>query len=307
MTVIAALPHVTCVGIAALDLVFRIDAHPTSAGKYRASERREVGGGVAANAAVTVAALGGTASFIGCVGDDATGDRIVAGLGETGVGIDAVRRVAGVSSPLSSVLIDDRGERLIVNHVGDGLFDRGAPVTSQEVEDSDAVLVDMRWPDGAIPALTAARARGIPAIVDCDHDPTSNRGDEILRAASHIVFSLPTLSALTGRANAGDALRAASAHTDAWVAATAGADGVFWLDNGSVLHEPALSVEVVDTLGAGDVFHGAFALALAENVSLERAVRFGSVAAALKCTRPGGRDGIPGRAEVERLIKEWGS
>jgi sulfofructose kinase len=248
--------------------------------------------------------LGGAASFIGCVGDDATGDRIVEGLAEAGIEIDAVRRVAGVASPLSSVLVDSEGERLIVNHVGEGLFEGGAPVTPGELAQSEAVLVDMRWPEGAIAALAAARARGIPAIVDCDHDPTTDRGGEILNAATHVVFSLPTLQEFTGAADAVGALRGASAHTDAWVAATAGPAGVFWLEDDTIRHEPAFPVQVVDTLGAGDVFHGAFALALAENASLERAVRFGSAAAALKCTRPGGRDGIPNRAEVESLIKE---
>jgi len=303
MAPITETPHVACVGIAVLDLVFSVDAHPAAAGKYRASEFREVGGGVAANAAATVASLGGAASFIGCVGDDFTGDRIVDGLADVGVETEAVRRVVGAGSPLSSVLVDSAGERLIVNHVGEGLFERGEPVTADEVAQSDAVLVDMRWPGGAIPALAAARARDVPAIVDCDHDPTANRGDEILRIATHVVFSLPTLQALTGASDAGDALRGASAHTDAWIAATAGPAGVFWLEDDTVRHEPAFPVPVVDTLGAGDVFHGAFALALAENCSLERALRFGSAAAALKCTRPGGRDGIPNRAEVENLIE----
>ncbi len=298
------MPYITCVGIAVLDLIFRVDVHPTVAGKYRATERHEVGGGVAANAAATIASLGGGARFIGCVGDDATGERIVQGLAEVGVDVGSVRRVTGSSSPLSSVLVDGEGERLIVNHVGDDLFRRGAPVEAEEVADSDAVLVDMRWPEGAIAALAAASARGIPAVVDCDHDPTINHGLEILRAATHVVFSLPTLLAFTACDDPGEALHRVGRHTDAWVAATAGPDGVFWLDQGSVRHDPAFPIEAVDTLGAGDVFHGAFVLALAENQPLERALRFGSAAAALKCTRTGGRRGIPNRDEVESLMKE---
>ncbi len=294
----------TCVGISTLDLIFRVETHPTEAGKYRASDRHEVGGGVAANAAAAISALGGGSRFIGCVGDDPTGDRILVGLGEFGVDTAAVRRVIGASSPLSSVLVDAVGERLIVNHASEDLFANGAPVEAREITSTDAVRVDMRWPAGAIPALVAARTEGIPGIVDCDHDPMANRGADILRAASHIIFSMPTLMALTGTADPADALRRASEHTDAWVAATAGEDGVYWLGGESLHHRPGFVVDAVDTLGAGDVFHGAFALALAEESPLDRALLFASAAAAIKCTRPGGRAGTPNRAEVEGFLEE---
>jgi sulfofructose kinase len=298
------MPHVSCVGIAALDVVFVVDAHPTAPGKYRAGERREIGGGVAANASVTVASLGGDAAFIGCVGDDATGDRIVAGLDEGGVDVAGIRRVAGADSPLSFVLVDATGERLIVNHAGRTLFDDGRPVQPDELDGTDAVLADMRWPGGAVPALHAAREAGLPTIVDCDHDPLVNRGQEILAAGTHVVFSLPTLLAFTGAADAEEALRRSLEFTDGWVAATAGDDGVYWLEDGVLRHLPAFVVDVVDTLGAGDVFHGAFALAIVEALPVERALRFASAAAALKCTRSGGRAGIPCRGDVESLLAE---
>jgi sulfofructose kinase len=298
------MPHVSCVGIAALDVVFVVDAHPTAPGKYRAGERREIGGGVAANASVTVAFLGGDAAFIGCVGDDATGDRIVAGLDKGGVDVAGIRRVAGADSPLSFVLVDATGERLIVNHAGRTLFDDGRPVQPDELDGTDAVLADMRWPGGAVPALHAAREAELPTIVDCDHDPSVNRGLEILAAGSHVVFSLPTLLAFTGAADAEEALRRSLEFTDGWVAATAGDDGVYWLEDGVLRHLPAFVVDVVDTLGAGDVFHGAFALAIVEDLSVERALRFASAAAALKCTRAGGRAGIPRRGDVESFLAE---
>jgi sulfofructose kinase len=295
--------RVTCVGIATLDLVFRVDTYPTEPGKYRAHGRDEVGGGVAANAAVTVAALGGEAAFIGCVGDDPTGDRIVTGLVGAGVDVAAVRRAGGAASPLSAVLIDAAGERLIVNHADPDLFSACRAVDGHELAGTGAVLTDMRWPGGAVPALSEARARGLPAIVDCDHDPAVGRGTEILAAATHVIFSLPTLMAFTGGADAEEALRRAAEQTDAWVAATAGDEGVYWLDDGSVRHLSAFVVEVVDTLGAGDVFHGAFALAVVEGQSLESALRFAAGAAAVKCTRVGGRAGIPNRRDVAAFLE----
>jgi sulfofructose kinase len=293
---------VTCVGISVWDLVFRVHRFPVIPGKYRAHERREVGGGVAANAAVAVAALGGDASLVSRLGDDATGDRIVEDLAAHGVGTTGVRRVVGRESPLSAVFVDASGERWIVNHASGDLFDSGEVPTGSEFDDADVVLADMRWPDAAVSAFAAARRRGVPAVLDCDHDPTGR--PEVLAGATHAVFSLPTLASFVRVDDPAGALEAATEFTDGMPVATAGDRGVYWWDDGACHHLPAVEVAVVDTLGAGDVFHGAFALALAESRTVEAALRWASAAAALKCTRFGGRAGIPTRAEVEQLLEE---
>jgi len=308
----AAVNTILCAGIASLDLVMGVDQIPSAPGKHRAHMRHEIGGGVAANAAVAISCLGGRALFAGCVGDDPTGDHIVDGLRAEGVDVNRVRRVSGAASPLSMVLIDRSGERMIVNHTDPDLFTSALPLDASEVSGADAVLVDMRWPSGAIPALDAARRAGIPAVVDCDHDPFDNRGLEILAAATHVIFSLPTLIALTDRTDPTSALQAAGVHTGAWVAATAGDEGVHWINptDHAPQHMAAFPVAAVDTLGAGDVFHGAFVAALVGSAvspskgDLSDVIRFASAAAAIKCTRHGGRAGIPNRAEVDSFLKE---
>lgn len=290
----------TCVGICVWDLVFRVERFPIEAGKYRAHERREVGGGVAANAAVTVAALGGDASLVSCVGTDTIGDRIVEDLAAHGVDVVGVRRVAGRESPLSAVFIDASGERWIVNHASGDLFDQVEVPSDVEFDDAGAVLADMRWPGAAVAGFAAARRRAVPAVLDCDHDPTDYA--EVLAGATHAVFSLPTLAGFVGVDDPAGALEAATEFTDGLPVATAGDQGVYWWEGGACRHLPAVEIEVVDTLGAGDVFHGAFALALAESRPVREALRWASAAAAVKCTRFGGRDGIPTRAEVDRLL-----
>jgi sulfofructose kinase len=293
--------RVTCVGICTLDLVLRVDRFPIRAGKYRAGERREVGGGVAANAAATVAALGGAASLVSCVGSDPTGTRILEELDARGVRTAGVRRVEGGQSPLSAVLVDASGERWIVNHASADLFDRADLPTDSEFEKADCVLADMRWPAATVVGLESARRRGVPAVLDCDHDPS--RHPEVLAAASHAVFSLATLVAFTGEDDPATALAAALAYTEGLPMATDGGEGVHWLEDGRHRHVPAFAVDVVDTLGAGDVFHGAFALAMAEGQPLHEAVVRASATAALKCTRFGGRDGIPSQIEVDRFLE----
>ena len=139
-------------------------------------------------------------------------------------------------------------------------------------------------------------------MVDCDHSPSDAPG--ILEQASHVVFGLSTLQDWTGATELEEALGIASGRIDAWVGVTAGSEGTWWLDSGNLEHTPALEVEAVDTLGAGDVFHGAFALGLAEGMSARAAIEFGSAAAALKCTRFGGRNGSPTRDELEHFRSE---
>jgi sulfofructose kinase len=151
--------------------------------------------------------------------------------------------------------------------------------------------------------LAEARRLGIPALLDADASPP-REGAEAFAAANHILFSSQGLVEFTELADIEGALRLAASRTDAWVGVSAGKNGVYWLERERVRHLPAFAIDVVDTLGAGDVLHGAFALALARTESVEEALRFACAAAALKCTRSGGRSGAPSADEVENFLAE---
>ena len=295
--------RVVCVGVAVIDTVFAVEALPARPGKYFARDRREVGGGVAANAAVAVARLGGSAAIWTQVGDDDVGRRIVAGLRAEGVDVAPVETVPGLASPQSFVLVDAAGERLLVNHPDPRLFAAAGPVPEAALARADAVLADTRWPAAALPALRAATERGVPAVLDGDR-PLTPAARALITAADRIVFAEPVLADLTGEGDPAAALRRARGVTDAWLAVTVGERGVYWLEHDGVRHLPAFPVKAVDTNAAGDVFHGAFALALAEGRGEAAALAFAAATAALKCTRFGGRDGIPSRAEVETMLRE---
>ncbi len=296
-------PVIACTGIAVLDHVFTTAAFPKGAGKHFASGYLEVGGGPAATAAVAIARLGGTALFWGRVGDDATGARILAELGEWGVDVWNARLCPEGRSPVSAVVVDDLGERMIVAFADAELDPSPDWLPLDTVANLDAVMVDSRWPQGAEAVLSAAKARGVPAILDADATP-DNAAKALLPHASHVAFSSAGLAQTTDTDDIEDGLSRAAGQTDAWLAVTAGEKGCYWRDGETLAHIPAFPVSVRDTLGAGDVFHGAFALALAEGQAAESALRFASAAAALKCTRLGGRAGIPARAEVDALLQE---
>jgi len=296
-------PVIACTGIAVLDHVFTTAAFPKGAGKHFASGYLEVGGGPAATAAVAVARLGGTALFWGRVGDDATGARILAELGEWGVDVWNARLCPDGRSPISAVIVDDTGERMIVAFADAGLDPSPDWLPLDTVGHMDAVMVDSRWPQGAETVLSAAKTHGVPGILDADATP-DNAAKALLSMASHVAFSTAGLAQTTGTDNLADGLARAAEMTDAWLAVTAGEKGCYWRNDGKLAHIPAIPVTVRDTLGAGDVFHGALALALAEGQPAEAALRFASATAALKCTRLGGRAGIPVRSEVDALLQE---
>jgi sulfofructose kinase len=286
-----------------MDQIYSVERLPEAPAKHFATALREVGGGPAASAAATIARLGGGARLWSRVGDDSVGEGIVRELEQEGVGVAGIKRIPGARSGCSAIIVDTRGERMIVNFRGERMDPDPSWLPVSEIRGADAVLGDLRWPEGSVRALAEARRLGIPALLDADATP-AREGTEVFAAANHILFSSQGLLEFTGIAEIERALRLAASRTDAWVGVSAGQAGVYWLQRERVRHLPAFDVEVVDTLGAGDVLHGAFALALARAERLEDALGFACAAAALKCSRPGGRAGAPSAEEVENFLEE---
>ncbi len=283
--------RVICLGLSALDQIWRVPAFFSGGSqKIRSLEYATMGGGMAATAAVTVARLGGRAAFWGRGGEDAAGLEMRQALAGQGVDVAQFRLFAEGHSSVSGILVDSSGERQIVNFRGQ--FPEEADwLQLAEVASASSVLADPRWPTGAVALFKAARARGIPTILDADvADP--DVFEALLPLTDHAIFSEPALSGFAGSID--DAALAKIAEFGCAVAAvTRGADGVTWLQNGVVHRLPAYAVSTVDTTGAGDVFHGAYAFAIGAGLEAADAMSFAAAAAALKCTRPGGRAGIP--------------
>jgi len=290
--------NVFVTGIAVVDFVFSVDEMPTQAEKYRANNAAVIGGGCAANAAVAIARLGGQATLAARLGSDQLGDLIVADLQKENVQTQFVRRFEGGRSAFSSIYVDKSGERQIMNFRGAGL---GSDATwLDSAPKSDAYLADSRWVEGAIKSMELARQHNAPGVVDAE-DPVA---PEILKLATHVAFSRQGLSGLTGEEDIAKALLDIDKQFACWVCVTDGADGVYWVNDGQIEHFPAYSVPVKDTLAAGDIWHGAFALGLAEGATERNAIKLASAAAALKCTKHGGREGCPDRPTTEHFLKE---
>ncbi|MCY6383565.1 PfkB family carbohydrate kinase [Hoeflea prorocentri] len=293
---------VLAAGSAVVDFVFQLNEAPSRSEKHRARDATIVGGGCAANAAVAVSRLGGQAVLAARLGDDVIGDMILTDLDKEKVDCSLVRRFEGKRSSYSSVLVDPEGERSIVNFRDMEIDFSGRWLEEGPLPRFDAALADTRWPDGARAMMQLARQRGVPGIID--GEAPVREAEDALRLASHIAFSQSGLRDFDNTDDLEAALRRAGSETGAWVCVTMGADGVYWIEDDRFRHMPAFEVKAVDTLGAGDVWHGAFALMLARGNDEETAIRFASATSALKCTRFGGRRGTPTADEVEAFLME---
>jgi sulfofructose kinase len=295
---------ILCLGMSALDAIYRVPAIPAAPTKVLATGFTECGGGMAANASVAVARLGGRAHYWGRVGDDELGARILAQLAAEGVDTTAVRRIAGCVSPSAAILVAEDGERLVCAYNDPRLDSDPSWLPLGRVVDFGAALVDVRWPAGAAVVLDAARAAGIPAVLDADIGAAAISLD-LARRATHVAFSEPGLAQASGEGSPGAGLRRVAAEIRGIAGVTLGPEGFLWWDSGRERRIGAPAIKPVDTLAAGDTWHGAFTLALAEGAGVDAAARFANVAAAIKCTRFGGRLGSPTRVEVDDFSQRW--
>jgi sulfofructose kinase len=224
----------------------------------------------------------------------------MAELKREGIGTAGVVRVPGAKAPVSGIMVDNAGERMIATY-------RDRKIEIARVADPDSivanvslVLADNRFAEFVQPICAAARQRNIRVVLDADRPTVEN--NPLFAIATHVVFSSECLRATTGRTDLVEGLQRIAPLTKAFVAVSNGPDDVLYLRDGSAQRMPVFKIKAIDTLAAGDVFHAGFALALAEGRDEVTAMRFGAAAAALKCTRFGGSQGAPERSEVETFL-----
>jgi len=293
---------IICVGHAALDYVYRIDAFPPAPTKVRSLEHIESGGGMAANAAAAIARLGAPVELWSRTGDDAAGARIHAFLEADGVDVRYVKVHEGARSSTSAVIVDKKGDRLVVGERDHAMSMDPSWLPLGRISEAAAVLSDLRWVEGTRAAFASARIQGVPTILDVDLGGGGQLA-EFLALADFAIFSGPALDAFATGEDDAQRLAGVLAMGATHVGVTRGPQGYFWVgSDGKSGHQPAFALEVVDTTGAGDAFHGAFAWALACGRPAPDCARIAAAVSALKCRRLGARSGLPTRDELETFL-----
>ena len=289
------------VGLALIDYCYRVATLPAGEGKYFASATESVLGGVAANAALAMLALGADTRMLSRLGDDASGDWVVSELQRRGIDTDFIERVPGRLSVSSAVCIDQRGERSIVNYRDLELFGLELNLPEGLLAGVDAVMCDTRWPSSVRAVLARIAELGIISVLDYDQNPNPESAS-LIELADYSIFAEPALLALSGCSDARAGIEwAAQNYPNTRVAVTCGGAGVlYWAEN-EVRSIATYPVPVVNTLGAGDVFHGACCYALACGRDFETALRWANAAAAMRVS---GEVDFPSLEQVDGLYNQ---
>lgn len=286
---------VLCVGHASYDLIFSVDRHPGADEKTVANNLLSCGGGPAANAAVCVAKLGLKSAFAGYLGRDLYGDKHIQELAD--VGVDTQWVIRGDSpTPLSTILVKPDGKRCLINYKGDT---QALPADALELAEilAKVVLFDGHEPFISVPLAEKARQVGIPTVLDAGsvHDGTL----ALLDRVDYLVCSEKFAGQYAGGEQPALNRLAELAPV---VVITLGEKGLIWRRGGEQGALPAYPVTAIDTTGAGDAFHGAFAAGLAAGLDWQALLRYASAAGSLCCTQMGARLGLPSREQHAQLF-----
>jgi ribokinase len=307
---VMAKKSILVVGSSNTDMIIKLDRIPKPGETVLGGEFVTAAGGKGANQAVGAARAGGKVTLVARVGQDAFGDRAVAGLVEDGIHVQHISRDKAHPSGVALIFVAKDGENSIA--VAGGANGRLSPAdvkkAARAFASASVVVMQLETPLATVQvAAVLAAKHGVPVILN--PAPARPLPDTLLKRVSILTPNETEAELLTGvkvvseaaAAKAADRLLAKGVRV---VILTLGARGAFVADAGGKRLVPTFRVKAVDTTAAGDIFNGALAVALAEGMPLVEAVRFGCAAAAISVTRPGAQPSAPRRAEIEKLLKK---
>ncbi len=288
------------VGLNATDTLIPLASYPERGSKMEYRSETILPGGQVASTVVACQHWGLRTRYVGKLGDDAAAALHHAAFDREGVETRIVTVPGGVS-PQSLILVEGSGERTVLNRRDDRLVLQPEELTRDWIVRARALHVDGHDTAAAILAAGWAREAGIPVVADLDE---LYPGVEVLlEKIDYLIVSRDFPCRLMDEADLETALRGMrERHGSILAAATLGQDGVLAWDGERFHHTPAYCVPVVDTTGAGDIFHAGFIYGLLQGWSLDRQLDFACAAAALNCTAAGARGGIATTGEIETLM-----
>jgi sugar/nucleoside kinase (ribokinase family) len=292
------------IGAVSVDFFGTTEGWPDPGGKQRLKSFSVEDGGLIGTALVAVARLGGRASFAGKLGFSEMAERAVGRLEQEGVDTSTLVRSYGAEPAVSVVISDVKaGQRTIFSSLQGVEFPRTSdlPDSLWSLDRTKVLLFDHVSGWAGIEVAKRARSVGIPVVIDAER--TLEHIGAALAVSDHIVVPEGFAFAYTGREDLREAVVRLKRAEHQAVVVTRGADGCFGFSSEGFFQIPAFPVDPVDTTGCGDVFHGAYALSLAQSRSVVEAARFASAVAALSTRKLGGRRGIPNLEEVLCLLR----
>ena len=289
-------------GSVAVDELLHVDAFPAPDTKLRVTHRERRCGGLTGVALLAAARLGARCGYAGRLGFDPASGFVEKALAQAGIDTQRAPRADGHRVVESTIVVaTDTGTRNVFSHSPGNTGAHDTLPAADAIRAARVLLIDHHGIPGSIRAAAIARAAGGAVLGDFERDEDP-RFRELLALVDHLILSESFARRVTGAVSPADAATRLWSPDRQLVIVTCGGDGCWFTDGGHVQHVPAFEVAVIDTTSCGDVFHGAYATALASGMEIAARVRFASAAAALKAARRSAEP-LPTRAEVETLLR----
>jgi sulfofructose kinase len=290
------------IGASLFDTIMVVGAYPQEDTKQRAELMLQQCGGPVATALVAAARLGAHGSYLGTLADDFFAAAMEAEFKTYGVDVSHVVKKPGSASPSSIIIVArNRASRTIVWEKGTVPAPLPSEIPEAEVRQAKVLHLDGNHRDAALSAARIARKNGVKVSLDAGSQYPGIAA--VVAVTDFLVTSEEFALNFTKRTDPKAAAEAIyRQYQPEIIIVTQGKRGGFYYNGKEFKEYPAYQVAVVDTTGAGDVFHGAFVYGYLQGWDWGRITRFASAVSALKCTRPGGRTGIPSLNEVEEFI-----
>ena len=290
-------------GLCALDYTFQVDKYPRLDDKIEAASFSRQGGGPVPTALCALSRLGVQSAFIGKCGKDGEGRFLREELKRFGVNTSGLILDPDSRTPRAFILVEkENGKRTVILDRTETSALSADEFKIDLIKKAKFLLIDGREVETSLTAAMLMKKSGGEVILDAG-SPRKNIGD-ILPYVDHLVVSNRFSIDFTQEVDPGNAALKLAHMGFKSVVITSGSKGCLGATpDGLFYQQEAFEVDVVDTTGAGDVFHGGFIYGLTQGWELPKILEFASAVAAIKCTRLGGRRGIPELAEVEEFIR----
>jgi sugar/nucleoside kinase (ribokinase family) len=288
-------------GLNSVDFLCITPEFPKFNSKMKMLQFSRQGGGQVATALVALSRWGVKTKYLGKMGDEELGQFSLQSLREEGVDVSSVTIEPGTRNQLAMILVDGpTGERTILWDRNERLMYREGELRKKEICSGKILHLDGHDIRAALLAARWAKEERIPTVIDLDKVETLT--SELIKEIDFVVTSARFPTLFTGMTDREKAFRELQRQTPGFLCTTLGHEGAMAFVDGQTHYAQGFKMKVVDTTGAGDVFHAGFIYGLLQNWEVEEILRFANAAAALKCRDLGGRKGIPTLEEARKFL-----
>jgi sugar/nucleoside kinase (ribokinase family) len=288
-------------GLKSVDFITVVPKFPSTNSKMEMLQFSKQGGGQVATAIVALSRWGVKAKYIGKIGEDELGQFSLHSIQQEGVDVSSVTIEPNATNQFAMIIVDGpTGARTILWNRDQQLMYRPGELRKEEICSGKLLHLDGHDIRAAIQCARWAKEEKIPTVIDIDKvEPLTS---ELIQEIDFVITSSRFPILYTGISDLKKALLELQKQTSGFLCATLGDEGAIALVRGEFLYIQGFKVNVVDTTGAGDVFHGGFIYGLLQNWEVTKILNFANTVAALKCQHLGGRRGIPTSKEVQEFL-----